>query len=150
MLRFKIKAECSKPVNLTTHFVFTVAAENKKIQQGNSVVHVNSFNWRTAAAAFFFFLQSYEEKILWPSHVILTTWPAVTRGKGRGKKKKKSKRSLWQCLAYCKWLKDFYWFCPEFEIFQTALWTNSKAHQDIHGNIDIWCKIIPFVLIFLL
>lgn len=47
---FKTKAECYNTANLTTHFVFKAAAEKTKIQQGNSVVvHVSSFNWRTAA-----------------------------------------------------------------------------------------------------
>ena len=87
MLRFKIKAECSKPVNLTTHFVFTVAAENKKIQQGNSVVHVNSFNWRTAVAAFFFFFAKLRGKDpLTESHDADHVTCSDPR-KGKGKKK---------------------------------------------------------------
>lgn len=52
-----------RSANLTTHFVFTEAAENTKTQQGNSVVHVNSFNWRTGFF-FFFFAKLREEKSL--------------------------------------------------------------------------------------
>lgn len=44
-----------KPANLTTHLVSTGAAANEKIQQGNGVVHVSSFNWRTVSVFYFFF-----------------------------------------------------------------------------------------------
>ena len=93
MLRFKIKAECSKPVNLTTHFVFTVAAENKKIQQGNSVVHVNSFNWRTAAASFFFIAKLRGKDPLTESRDTDHVTCSDPR-KGKGEKKKKKKASV--------------------------------------------------------
>lgn len=134
-----------KNSNLTTHFVFTVAAENKKIQQGNSVVHVNSFNWRTAGYFFFFFAKLWEEKILWPSHMMPITWPAVTRGKGRGEKA----NVLLTAFEYSKWLKDFHCHCLESHHLSDFLKNQLKAHQNMHTKVYMRCKTILFVYTFL-
>lgn len=131
-----------KNSNLTTHFVFTVAAENKKIQQGNGVVHVNSFNWRTAGYFFFFFLQSWERKrsfdrVTWcPSRDL--QWPAERE---EGKKA----NVLLTAFEYRKWLKDFYCHCLESHHLSDFLKNQLKAHQNTRTKVYMWCKTILFV-----